>query len=232
MVFGENVEITFSGEQGSPTLFIRSRGGGTQRYSLRVTNNQDSHGAGSRRLIVRNEDVPRDELVLDPSGAIALSGDLTVSGDIHASNDIEVSGDVRLVGADCAEDFGVDGPANPGAVVIITEEGRLRLSSQAYDRRVAGVISGAGDYRPGIVLDQQRPSSEKRLPVALIGKVYCRVDADQRPIAVGDLLTTSPTLGHAMKAHDPAMAFGAVIGKALRSLDGGKGLIPILVALQ
>jgi hypothetical protein len=28
--------------------------------------------------------------------------------------------------------------------------------AQAYDKKVAGVVSGAGDYRPAIVLDKQR----------------------------------------------------------------------------
>jgi hypothetical protein len=35
-----------------------------------------------------------------------------------------------------------------------------------------------------------------------------------------------------MKATDPGRAFGAVIGKALGPLQEGRGLIPILVALQ
>jgi hypothetical protein len=65
-----------------------------------------------------------------------------------------------------------------------------------------------------------------------LGKVYCKVDAQYAPIEIGDLLTTSPTLGHAMKADDPAMAFGAVIGKALQSLSNGQGLIAIFVTLQ
>ena len=39
-------------------------------------------------------------------------------------------------------------------------------------------------------------------------------------------------LGYAMKADDPFKAFGAVIGKALRSLEAGRGMIPILIALQ
>jgi hypothetical protein len=51
-------------------------------------------------------------------------------------------------------------------------------------------------------------------------------------IEVGDLLTTSPTPGCAMKVIDPLKAFGAVIGKALRPLERGEGLIPILIALQ
>jgi hypothetical protein len=65
-----------------------------------------------------------------------------------------------------------------------------------------------------------------------MGKVYCKVDASKVPIVIGDLLTTSSTPGHAMKAVDPGQAFGAVIGKALRPLAGGRGLVPILVALQ
>jgi hypothetical protein len=72
----------------------------------------------------------------------------------------------------------------------------------------------------------------RRVPIALIGKVYCKVDAQYAPIEVGDLLTTSPTPGHAMKAEDPLQAFGSVIGKALRSLANGQGLLPVLVALQ
>jgi hypothetical protein len=45
-------------------------------------------------------------------------------------------------------------------------------------------------------------------------------------------LTTSPTPGHAMKADDASRTFGSVIGKALRPLESGQTLIPILVALQ
>jgi len=65
-----------------------------------------------------------------------------------------------------------------------------------------------------------------------MGKVYCKVDAQYSAIGVGDLLTTSETPGHAMKAIDPLKAFGAVIGKALRPLQSGQGTIPVLVALQ
>jgi hypothetical protein len=68
--------------------------------------------------------------------------------------------------------------------------------------------------------------------VALAGRVACRVDATASPITAGDLLTTSATPGHAMKAEDPARGYGAIIGKALRSQPGGTGVIPILVALQ
>jgi hypothetical protein len=115
--------------------------------------------------------------------------------------------------------------------MVIDSEGALRPSDQAYDKRVAGVISGAGNYKPGLILDKQA-SSNNRMPIALMGKVYCKADASYGAIEVGDLLTTSPTLGHAMKANDPLKAFGSVIGKALRPSDEGQGLIPILIALQ
>jgi hypothetical protein len=145
------------------------------------------------------------------------------------------NGDIVLTdGADCAEDFDVldDAAVGPGTVMVIGDlDDVLKQSSQAYDKRVAGVISGGGNFKPAITLDKQH-SKEHRLPVALLGKVYCKVDAGYAPVEIGDLLTTSPTRGHAMKAIDQTKAFGAVIGKALRSLSEGQGLIPVLVALQ
>jgi hypothetical protein len=165
-------------------------------------------------------------------GRVEVAGDIGVTGGIAVS-DIDVTGDIRLANADCAEDFDIAGleKVEPGTVMVIESEGTLYPSNIAYDKRVAGVISGAGKYKPGIVLDKQE-SSNYRMPIALMGKVYCKVDASYGAIEVGDLLTTSPTPGHAMKADDPIKAFGSVIGKALRPIASGEGLIPILIALQ
>jgi hypothetical protein len=146
---------------------------------------------------------------------------------------VEVTGDLQLTNADCAEDFDIADAdsVEPGTVMVLGDEGALYRSRKAYDKRVAGVVSGAGDYKPGIVLDKQQ-SSHKRQPIALLGKVFCKVDAQFGAISVGDLLTTSPTPGYAMRVEEPLKAFGAVIGKALRPLTDGQGLIPILIALQ
>ncbi|MGH9955045.1 MAG: hypothetical protein ACRD39_05225, partial [Nitrososphaeraceae archaeon] len=111
------------------------------------------------------------------------------------------------------------------------DEGKLKECEVPYDKRVAGVISGAGNYKPGLVLDK-RKSLENRTSISLMGKVYCKVNAQSAPIGVGDLLTTSSMKGHAMKAEDPTKAFGSVIGKALHPLKTGAGMIPILIALQ
>jgi hypothetical protein len=146
---------------------------------------------------------------------------------------ILATGDVRLSGGDCAEEFDVEDfqAMDPGTVMVISDEERLRQCTVAYDTKVAGVLSGAGDCKPGILLGKQA-SQTKRMPLALNGKVYCKVDAQYGAISTGDLLTTSLTPGHAMKVSDPARASGAILGKALRPLAQSQGLIPILVALQ
>jgi hypothetical protein len=61
---------------------------------------------------------------------------------------------------------------------------------------------------------------------------HCKVDADISPIEAGDLLTTSPTRGHAQKVLDSSLAVGAIVGKALAPLRRGKSSIPVFVMLQ
>jgi len=170
----------------------------------------------------------------DESRVIHLGGE---NGNAQFPNDVVAvryfGNDVILDGGDCAEEFDILGEEKiePGTVMVLGQEGALQQSQQAYDKRVAGVVSGAGDLRPGIVLGRRQPQGS-RMAIALLGKVYCKADAQYAPIDVGDLLTTSYTPGHAMKAEDASKSFGATVGKALRPLKGGCGLIPILVALQ
>jgi hypothetical protein len=152
------------------------------------------------------------------------------------NNTIEIdgfNGDIRLLNADCAEDFDLaeDQRVDPGTVVVVNDEGALQPCETAYDKRVVGVVSGAGGYKPGLVLDRSR-FDRPRATVALMGKVFCKVDTCFGPIQVGDLLTPSSVKGHAMKAADSSHHLGSIIGKALRPLHEGQGLIPILVALQ
>lgn len=160
-------------------------------------------------------------------GAVTINGDLTMSsGNITMSS----GGDILL--SDCAEYFDVaDAEIEPGTVMVIDQDGSLRPSNSPYDKRVAGVVSGAGQYRPGIILGK-RAQPDNSILVALLGKVYCKVDASSSPVEVGDLLTTSPIPGHAMRADDCQRASGSVIGKALGAIYTGQGLIPILIALQ
>jgi hypothetical protein len=175
-------------------------------------------------------------MTIDGGALVLTTGSITaVKGDIvlTAGSITVAKGDITLAGADCAEDFDA-APGEvltPGTVVVIGEDGRLRQSTFSYDKTVAGIISGAGIFQPGVTLGKQH-SSDHSVPLALIGRVNCYVDADYMPIQRGDLLTTSPTPGHAMKANDPVHAFGAVLGKALAPLESGRQLVPVLVALQ
>jgi hypothetical protein len=173
------------------------------------------------------------EYAISVIGSSNFIGDISMTGSHTVGGNVNVTGDVILSGNDCAEDFDVvpDALMGPGTVMVLTENGALQPSQNAYDKKVAGVVSGAGEYRPGLILGRC-DSSQERVPLALVGKVYCKVDAQYGPVEIGDLLTTSPTPGHAMRAADSLKAFGAVIGKALRRLETGQAQIPILAALQ
>jgi hypothetical protein len=252
---GDTANVTLGGGGQDGDVIVRNGANAATVQLDGATGNVTADGTTTTQTLMVNGAATAQNLTVNAAASIqsltvnaaTTTQDLTVNGatttkDITVTNSagtatIELdgnAGDIRLLGADCAEDFDILETAGiePGTVMVLSQEGKLCQSAQAYDKRVAGVISGAGNYRPGIVLDQQRDSQNNRLPVALMGKVYCKVDADLMPVEVGDLLTTSFTPGYAMKASDPYQAFGAIIGKALRPLNEGKGLIPILVALQ
>jgi hypothetical protein len=166
--------------------------------------------------------------------AAQFSGNVRVTnGGVAGSGTIEVSGDMQLTNSDCAEDFDVmmGERVDPGTVMVLSNDGTVAPSRKPYDCCVAGIVSGAGDLKPAILLGR-RISLRPRATIALAGTVYCKVDATEGSIEVGDLLTTSALEGHAMKVRDRHRAFGAVLGKAMRGLDSGRGLIPVLIALQ
>lgn len=159
-------------------------------------------------------------------------GDVFTTGNVRIDGGLNVSGQaVYPNGGDLAENFAtVETGIAPGTVMTIYDEDDLRPCIRAYDKAVIGVISGAGSYQPGIIFGGNG-QPDAQVPIALTGKVFCKVDASFAPIHVGDLLTTSTTPGHAMHA-DPKQASGAIIGKALRALEKGQGMIPILITLQ
>ena len=160
--------------------------------------------------------------------SIAQNGDTWFVGNVSVAS-LTIRG-----GADLAEPFeSSEGRLAPGSVVVIdeTNPGKLKQSDQAYDTRVAGVISGAGGVNPGIALHQEGVL-ESGQNVALTGRVYVQADATFGRIRPGDLLTTSATPGRAMKVTDPQRAQGAILGKAMTPLAEGQGLVLVLVTLQ
>jgi hypothetical protein len=136
-------------------------------------------------------------------------------------------------GADLAELFELSEESDPGTLMVIDEAnpGQLKASDQAYDTKVAGIVSGAGGVSPGLTLHQDGVL-QGDTHVAIAGRVYVKAEANSVPIKPGDLLTTSSLKGHAMKATDRERAQGAIVGKAMTGLDSGAGLVLVLVNLQ
>lgn len=167
------------------------------------------------------------------NGPVLVTGNTEVNGSFTLGGTMTVQSGGDLVFADLAEKFEASPGeiVEPGSVVVLTERGQIENCQSEYDTRVAGVVSGAGHFRPAMVLDSRQDNAAEA-QVALMGKVFCKADATKVPIRAGDLLTSSSLAGHAMSAGDQAKRAGAIIGKALKPLTEGVGLIPILVTLQ
>lgn len=229
---GRGVTIELSGGQ---------VGIGTEEpeYSLHVADGTDSE-PGSGGFIVTglttgaNISIDNNEIMARNNGVASTlflnndGGDVVIAP--GATTRVSV---LEITGADVAEKFPVSSAVEPGMVVQIdsANPGLLCQAVGAYNRRVAGIVSGAGDIPVGAILGNL-PGKENAPPIALSGRVYCWADASNGPIEAGDLLTTSDTPGHAMRATDHTRAPGAVIGKAMTELKEGKGLVLVLVSLQ
>ena len=139
-----------------------------------------------------------------------------------------------LCGGDYAEAVDAKGDKKsyePGDVMVLSEGNGedVEKSSTPYSTMVAGIYA----TKPGVIGRRQiLPQSAQELPMALIGIVPTKVTTENGPIRKGDLLVTSSRPGYAMKGTDRNRMLGAVIGKAMGSLDSGPGIIEILVTLQ
>ena len=116
--------------------------------------------------------------------------------------------------------IGVRGTVRAGDLLTVTDapDGEAILATQPADKGVIGVVAGA-----------RGASWSGRAPVVLSGVVAtCNVDATAGAISVGDLLVSSPTPGHAMRAPEVPNP-GTVVAKALEPLDAGTGVLRVLV---
>ena len=173
-----------------------------------------------------------------PSNGLYVQGNVGIgtaapSAKLDVAGDVVVSGNISAKYQDIAEWVPSTQSIPAGAVVILDQstDNGVVLSTEAYDTRVAGVISDS----PGIILGE---AGAGKLKVATTGRVKVRVDASQAPIQRGDLLVTSDKQGVAMrsepiqvgerKMHQP----GTLIGKALEPLREGEGEILVLLSLQ
>jgi hypothetical protein len=212
-------------------------------HDLRLRSYGDiNHGVGFRATLSSLPGVTLDGPFLygNLGGALGTrAGDAVAlrwnsDGDVTISHNLSTATLTIRGGADLAEPFNMSSTDIPaGAVVVIDEAnpGRLKMSRSAYDKQVAGIVSGANGVNPGISLHQEG-ALEGGQNVALTGRVYVQADASSGSIKPGDLLTTSDTPGHAMKVGDHAKAQGAILGKAMTGLKSGQGFVLVLVSLQ
>ena len=178
------------------------------------------------------------QLYLDTNGNVGVGTTspqslLDVSGNLRVTGNATVSGNIAAKYQDIAEWTAARGEVSAGTVVSLDVEriNSVRASHQAYDTRVAGVVS----VKPGVILGEGGPN---RALVATTGRVKVRVNADRAPIQIGDLLVTSNIPGVAMKSQPLRMHGrlmhrpGTIIGKALEPLAKGHGEILVLLSLQ
>ncbi|UCC64972.1 MAG: hypothetical protein JSV36_08020, partial [Anaerolineae bacterium] len=143
------------------------------------------------------------------------------------------NGGTQASGADFAEQLAVEGEEadyEPGDVLVISASAdrTVELSSEPFATAVIGVYSTRPAVRAGAP-DTDDPLAG--IPVAITGIAPCKASAENGPIQRGDLLVTSSTPGHAMRAGD-SPAPGTVLGKAMQPLESGTGIIEVLVTLQ
>jgi hypothetical protein len=158
---------------------------------------------------------------------------LDVNGTAHVTGNMTVDGNISAKYQDVAEWVPAIHALPAGTVVVLNpkESNQVMASSQAYDTRVAGVIS----ERPGLALGE---AGADKVLVATTGRVKVKVDATRAAICVGDLLVTSDVEGVAMKSEPlviqgrPFHSPGTLIGKALEPLAKGTGEILVLLSLQ
>ena len=139
-----------------------------------------------------------------------------------------------LCGGDYAEAVDVRGDLKhygPGDVLVIAsgDGGDVEKASEPYSTMVAGIYA----TKPGVIGRRQTLLKDSTdVPMAMVGIVPAKVSAENGAIRKGDLLVTASTPGYAMKGTDRSRLVGAVIGKAMGSLDSSTGVIEVLVTLQ
>jgi len=176
-----------------------------------VTGNISSSGANTMGTLVLSDKLTTQEIEPDTDATYDIGTSLKGYNTVYAKA-------TSAQYADLAEVYTSDSQYDVGTVVVFGGDAEITQSTLANDTAVAGVIS----EDPAYLMN----SGSEGQPVALVGKVKCKVHG---MISKGDLLTTSGEHpGHAKKAMSPVL--GAIVGKAMEdSTTAGESVILISV---
>jgi len=180
----------------------------------------------------------------NPGARLEVNGNLKLTANSGASitfpdgtiQSTAYVGTTCPTGGDYAETVDVAGDRTsyePGDVMVIglASDSDVAKSNEPYSTRVAGIYS----TKPGVVGRRQTTdpkTSTTEIPMAMVGIVPTKVSAENGAISRGDLLVTASIPGYAMKGTDRMKMLGAVVGKAMGSLNSGTGVVEVLVTLQ
>lgn len=169
-------------------------------------------------------------------GHVRIDGSLVISDSLFANDksgyvfDIAMNDDTEALSrGDVVVVTGVVPESVVGDIPVFT----VRRASQAASTAVIGVADGryGVDQDGRAHVDDGPVAPGEYVSVVTLGAFETvNVDATYGAILPGDLLISSPTPGHAMRADDPRT--GTMIGKALGELEAGTGTIPVMVTLQ
>lgn len=121
--------------------------------------------------------------------------------------------------ADLAEMYPVEGDWEPGDLIMVCVDGRLRRNDFPLNRQVLGIVSSD----PGMVLGQKTEGAT----IALAGRVPVWVDG---AVLAGEYLAASPTQGHVWKVDPEEAPRGSIVGMALEAKTAIEpGLVMALV---
>jgi hypothetical protein len=112
--------------------------------------------------------------------------------------------------ADLAEMYVADTDYPTGTVVEFGGEYEITISTQSHSTSVAGIVSTNPSY-----LMNATQQGEHVLPIALTGRVPCRV---QGPVRKGDVLVSSSTPGVAQRIGANWQP-GCILGKAIEIIE-------------
>ncbi|HKR14585.1 MAG TPA: hypothetical protein VJT15_21135 [Pyrinomonadaceae bacterium] len=242
LTLGSGGSVTLhNNDRGSDQSIFKNVANATGTVQFNAQSNTDTirfQGNGGTTVTFDNnfKKVIIDGSTSTPSAANISAGQFgqnTGGGNYTFPGHVTVNGNIAAKYQDVAEWVESSQELPAGTVVVLdsSKTNQVIASTQAYDSRVAGVIS----LQPGLVLGEP---GEGRVLVATTGRVKVKVDASNGPIQIGDLLVTSDTTGMATKSipveiggvriHRP----GTLIGKALEPLAKGAGEILVLLSMQ